>query len=572
MTDEASYRFGYTEDSVYARVTGLVLEHAAREGVHLDLGCGYGAIAEKVRERGLTYVGLDLDEGGLGDLRARGFETAVVDLQDVETTLRVVDTMLEGRRLASITLLDTLEHITTGADLLRGLRDRAVGDSAPLVVSVPNVAHRDVAIKLLTGRFDYTPTGLLDRTHVVMHTADHLAAVMVSSGWREVGESDLELEWSDQHFPADNVALADASVLHGFLSGLRSQSGPHGSTNQFVRAYLPGSPEPVSPLADPAEGSGRPFLSVVVRTQGRRMGTLRDALLCLQGQTDQDFEILLVGHGASPSEREELSSLLAELPDSLSGRTRLLAVDGGRRGRPLNEAAKAARGRYVAVLDDDDLVFGSWVESFAALAKEAPGRVLRSVCVEQSIEPVDAGEEGSGVRASGPMTASYPSNFDLMAHIGRNHTPFMSYAFPGSLFRDLGLRFDETLDICEDWDFELRAALLVGVASTPAVTAVYRRWSTGSSSASLHTEEEWRRAESAILSRIDAMPHVFPPGTIAAIREATLHGQHRAEQEILALVARNQELEEQALAMERSQSWRLTAPLRAAMNLRRRKA
>ena len=39
-----------------------------------------------------------------------------------------------------------------------------------VVLSVPNVAHADVALALLDGRFRYTDTGLLDRTHLRFFT------------------------------------------------------------------------------------------------------------------------------------------------------------------------------------------------------------------------------------------------------------------------------------------------------------------------------------------------------------------------------------------------------------------
>lgn len=560
------YKLSFAKDSVYGRAVNLIAEHAGREGVHLDLGCGFGAIAEAVSDFGLTYVGFDLTVDGLTDLDSRGFETARIDLRDVDGALAVVRDVLNDRALASVSLLDTLEHLTNGAELLAGLRELAAESRAVLVLSVPNVAHRDIAFKLLTGRFDYTPTGLLDSTHVVHHTESLLTAVTVSTGWREVGSQDLEMEQSDQWFPRDHVALAEASALHRFLYDLRQQAGPHARTNQFIRAYLPGQPRDVPLVIDPSQAPVGPFLSVLLRTQGRRLEALRDAFLCLLAQTVDDFEVVLVLHRSVDSDVAGVEGVIEELPRSLRDRTRLLTVEGGTRSRPLNVAAEAARGRYFAVLDDDDLVLAHWVESFADRDKAAPGMVLRSVCVEQPITPDTWPGKGEAFRATGAMTNPYPDRFDLIAHLGRNHTPFMSYAFPVSLFRDLGLRFDEALHVCEDWDFELRAALLAGVASTPAVTAVYRRWVAGPSSASLHDAAEWRRIEQAILTKLDASPHVFPAGTIAAIREATLEGQERVEREIQALVERNRELEEQALGMERSMSWRLTKPLRALRN------
>jgi hypothetical protein len=122
------------------------------------------------------------------------------------------------------------------------------------------------------------------------------------------------------------------------------------------------------------------------------------------------------------------------------------------------------------------------------------------------------------------------------------------------------LRFDESLHICEDWDFELRAALLSGVTDSDAITAVYRQWAAGSSSYSLHADEEWRRAEQAILAKLDGQPHIFPAGTIGRIRQG--HAELLAEIKRLELVIDGYEY---------SRSWQMTRPLRAAKHLARRK-
>jgi hypothetical protein len=309
-----------------------------------------------------------------------------------------------------------------------------------------------------------------------------------------------------------------------------------------------------------ADDSIAPFLSVVVRTQGSRPGSLRDVLLCLLGQTSVDFELLLVAHRADPAQRADVQLALDELPSGLRGRTRVLDVDEGGRSRPVNVGLEVARGRYVAVLDDDDLVLAHWVETFARAEQEAAGRVVRAGCVEQDVVP-ETWPDGPGLRTAGPLRPAYPQTFDLVEHLERNRTPFMAYAFPASLVA-AGARVDERLPVCEDWDFALRAVLAVGVHSLPEVTAVYRRWTGGSSSASAHAEEEWRRTEREVLARLDEQAHSFPPGSIAAIRRA----RESVLDDLQALRARNAELEEHALRMERSTSWRVTAPLRAVMN------
>ena len=192
MSTSERYRNAYDEVSVYANVVELLQRHRPTEGsVVLDLGCGFGAIAEAVRDLGLTYIGFDNDASSVKDLIDRGFEASEVDLSDPSRLQSFIESQLNGRPLAAITTLDFLEHITNGVALLNVLRAVAFANGRPaLVVSIPNATHIDIAAKLLIGRFDYMPTGLLDETHVVFYSPAYLQQVMAQTGWLEVGRKD----------------------------------------------------------------------------------------------------------------------------------------------------------------------------------------------------------------------------------------------------------------------------------------------------------------------------------------------------------------------------------------------
>lgn len=532
-----TYQFNYTLDGVYGRTVRLAADLAGNSGVLLDLGCGFGAIAEPVRELGLSYIGADADGDGLGNLEKRGFETHVIDLANVGALLPRLREILAGRKLAAVSMLDVLEHVPDNLGILTTLRELAAGEIVALLVSIPNVAHRDLAFKLLTGRWQYTATGLLDRTHIIHHTEPLLEALMVSAGWRVAAVDDLPLDESDQHFPEDSIVLNPRTQLCQFLRRVREQSAPNAVVNQFVRAYLPAHPRPMPILAERTTPE-RPFLSVVMRTQGRRPGPLRDALLCLAAQTCADFEVLLVAHKVAPELRSVIERIIEDLPEGPRRRVRLIAVDLGNRTTPLNVAFGLARGVYISVLDDDDLVLGHWVQTFKDLAASNRGKVLRSAAVEQDIEE-RVGEDGTVTYATvSGLRRPYPRDFDLYAHFSQNLTPQMCVAFPGALFRELGFRFDEELDTCEDWDMELRAALTCGIATSPEYTAIYRRWRAGHASNTLHAQEIWDANYTRIINRLNLQPHLFPPGTVERIRAMTerirrLEDDLRATRELL---------------------------------------
>ncbi|MGT0191864.1 methyltransferase domain-containing protein [Burkholderia pyrrocinia] len=514
--NSATYQFQYHEYSVYSNVVALIREFGARSGLHLDIGCGYGAIAEPVRDLGLTYIGFDADPDALQNLRSRGFEGRQIDLHRLDDVFAEIDVVINGREVSSISIIDTLEHITNGPALLDRLREFAAQRSILLVISVPNGGHRDLGVKLLTGHWDYTEVGLLDHTHVIHHTDSLLGAMTKRAGWYQVGARDYDLESSDQAFPHAHPLLSGNTYASRYLRQIRSASDAFGVVNELVRAYLPGARQDMPLLADPKEG--RPFLSIVTRTQGKRLGNLRDVLLCLTAQTCQDFEVLVIAHKPEEKQYYAVKRIVEDLPEYVRNRVRVIRCDRGGRTAPLNDGFAAATGHYVSILDDDEIVFAHWVETFKKLSEKAAGCVLRATAAEQDIVSTSVRPDGAlGYRTISAITTPYPSHFDFFEHLSQNYSPPLSLAFPRAAFQEMGIRFDESLDTAEDWDFEMRTAFVCGVESSPEITGIYRKWRSGESSFSIHSQDEWRRDYEKIVAKHNDQYHVFPPGTIKLI-------------------------------------------------------
>ena len=483
-----TYRFSFSWDGPYGHAVGLVDNHAQR-GVVLDLGCGYAAVGEVLRDSGWTYLGADRDAAAVADVVSRGLEGHVVDLALVDGLAARLAALIAGRRLGAVMMLDIVEHLPDPSAVLgevarlsRSLATDA-SDAPILVTSIPNVAHFDLAAKLVGGRWDVTPSGLLDRTHLQMFTEQRVVADLGRFGWHECGRDDVVLEHSDQWFPLDHPLLVEEGPAQAHLRSLRSAADPNQVVNQFVRAYrLSERPsEGQTSLATTAAGDSgmaQPFLSVLTLATGVRPTMLADSLTCLAAQSLPDLEVVVLVPADDASALESSRAVVASFEDGFESRVRVERVSGASRAVMFNAGLGLVGGRYVAFLDEGDVVTGNWADRFAEGVARAPGKLVRSVCHVRHVRERALAEEAVG---SLPVTLSRPigefgERFDAITNLAMSTTPVPSFAVPGALLTELRFRFDENLAIFADWDFVIRAASVVGVEDTGHATSIRLRW------------------------------------------------------------------------------------------------
>lgn len=284
------------------------------------------------------------------------------------------------------------------------------------------------------------------------------------------------------------------SLIEQYFTWIKNTVNPSTDLYKTADSYLKSE--------NPAEDPNRPFLSVITRTQGKRPHMLNEMLLCLTGQEDTDFELLIMGHNLTPDKTSEVESIISDLPEWLRLKTRYFSVEGGTRTTPLNRGFQEARGKYIAILDDDDIVFANWVSEFKKLYEKEPGKVFHTYVFAQDWEVV----KDDVPRAFHSPLSAFCSDYMVLDEIYVNTCPISSLAFPSYAFQELGIHFNETLTTTEDWDYLMRVAILVGVANSSVPTGIYRNWVNAENSKTIHTKKEWDKNREAIVNQFLDMP------------------------------------------------------------------
>lgn len=217
---------------------------------------------------------------------------------------------------------------------------------------------------------------------------------------------------------------------------------------------------PIGPSAPSSDGS--PLVSVVIPTYNRL--ELLDG--ALQSVAEQELhgrlEVIVVNDGGLSAD---------PVVEGWRGRLPVTLIDMNRRTGPAgarNAGLKHAAGDYIAFLDDDDLFL--------------PGH-LAAGC--EVLEHGDADLVYTGAIVSNRRLTALPpdlSGFPLKAYpYDHRFLLVANYVHTGSVivrsFRDTPVRFDESLEVCEDWDLwlALTVSLDYRVSFVDKITCVYHQ-------------------------------------------------------------------------------------------------
>ena len=276
------------------------------------------------------------------------------------------------------------------------------------------------------------------------------------------------------------------------MDQLRSeyQSGGFGGTAASVRQYLAWrlSGSPPEPAGTPTERLDQaraaavvalmrdhfsetvpgtsPLVSIILPTKDRP-DTVRRAIESVVAQSYQNWELVVVNDG---------STLLNE--QGSDGRINTMPSQGSGVGAARNTGLDAARGDWVAFLDDDNVMDRHWVNSIVVASEDAPDAEV--LIGAQLVAP----EPGSG----DTYFVRHPDHFDWHALTEANYVDMGMLAHKSRP----DIRFDEDLAAFLDWDYVVRLTATSMPALVPSLSGIYQ---TGSSSRISYTDRRQLRGE-----------------------------------------------------------------------------
>jgi len=290
------------------------------------------------------------------------------------------------------------------------------------------------------------------------------------------------------------------------------------------------------------DSSDMPLVSIIIRSIDRP--TLSDALDSVALQTYPNIEVVLVN--AKGADHREVDEWCGRFPIRITTNHESL-----NRCRAANIGLSSAKGDYLIFLDDDDWFLPHHI---AALQQ----------ALYQSDSVIAAYSAVQCVNETGEEIYRYAENFDPIQLRIENFIPIHAVLFRRSAI-DNGADFDETLAVCEDWDFWLQLLEQGEFKFIPEIGAIYRIQQ-GRGSGVRENHIHTRQVMTVIYKKW--MPH-WSDETLWAVLEYARHKKSALskEQELLRL---NQVIADRDYKISKlmsSTSWRITQPMRTISTL-----
>lgn len=156
----------------------------------LEFGCASGRLSRLLKEqRQCRVIGVEIDES-LAQL-ARNVCDEVIQA-DIQTPYFWENLQVD---VDVVLFLDVLEHLVDPMSVLKLTKKMVFKPDTELIVSIPNVLFWKTRKDFLLGRFDYSDSGNLDRTHLRFFTFDTAAKLVKESGFKIIK---MDISW---HYP-----------------------------------------------------------------------------------------------------------------------------------------------------------------------------------------------------------------------------------------------------------------------------------------------------------------------------------------------------------------------------------
>jgi 2-polyprenyl-3-methyl-5-hydroxy-6-metoxy-1,4-benzoquinol methylase len=140
----------------------IIINNIGKNKKVLDIGCNDGYIG-KDSDTTNTFYGLDYLQESVNKAKEVYKDAMLYDLNNLKE-------LSWNKKFDTLIFADVLEHVLYPEEALDFFVNNYLKKGGRVIISLPNIANWQIRLNLLLGRFNYTETGIMDKTHLHFYT------------------------------------------------------------------------------------------------------------------------------------------------------------------------------------------------------------------------------------------------------------------------------------------------------------------------------------------------------------------------------------------------------------------
>jgi len=140
----------------------IIINNIGKNKKVLDIGCNDGYIG-KDSDPTNTFYGLDYLQESVNKAKEVYKDAMLYDLNNLKE-------LSWNKKFDTLIFADVLEHVLYPKEALYFFVNNYLKKGGKVIISLPNIANWQIRLNLLLGRFNYTETGIMDKTHLHFYT------------------------------------------------------------------------------------------------------------------------------------------------------------------------------------------------------------------------------------------------------------------------------------------------------------------------------------------------------------------------------------------------------------------
>ena len=157
--------------------TGIILGKITPGSIVLEFGCATGRMTRYMKEKlnCKVYI-VEYDRSAYEKAAVYAADGVCGDIMDYTWVEKFGDVKFDA-----VIFADVLEHLYEPKAVVKKAAGLLKSDGV-MLISMPAITHNDILLKLYNDRYDYTPTGILDDTHVYFLGSENIPRFFEESG------------------------------------------------------------------------------------------------------------------------------------------------------------------------------------------------------------------------------------------------------------------------------------------------------------------------------------------------------------------------------------------------------